>query len=139
MLGPIDYVIVGFEGNKFNGSILNAIGDAIDKGIIRLIALTFMRKDKDGKVSAVDIADLGDDYATSFSQRYKSDNTLVTKEDVDEMSELVKNDTAVGMLVIEQTWAKPLKKAILDANGELVAEGRIHPDAAAELETNKGE
>ena len=34
MRGPIDYIIVGFEGNKFDGSILRAIGDAIDKGVI---------------------------------------------------------------------------------------------------------
>ena len=57
-----------------------------------------------------------------------------TKEDIDEMGDLLENNTAAGLLVIEQLWAKPLKKALLDANGVLVAEGRIHPEAAQELD-----
>ncbi len=35
--------------------------------------------------------------------------------------------------MIEHLWALPLKKALIDANGVLLAEGRIHPDAANEL------
>jgi len=131
--GPIDYIIVGFEGNKFDGSILKALGEALDKGTIGLISLAVIAKDKKGKVTTLDIADLGDDYAVEFTQKYKSDSSKVTKDDVDEVGDLLENNTAAGMLVIEQLWAKPLKKAIIDANGVLIAEGRIHPEASAEL------
>jgi len=137
MRGPIDYIIVGFEGNKFDGSILKAIADACDKGIISLIALSFIRKDAKGKVDLVDIANLGDEYIVSFAEKYETDDKLVTKEDIDEVADLVEANTSVGLLIIEQTWAKPLKKALLDANGVLVAEGRIHPDAANELNQGK--
>ena len=133
MLGPIDYIIVGFEGNKFDGSILKALADALDKGIIGLVALAFITKDKDGNVTVLDINALGDAYAVEFGTKYAKDSKA-DKDDIDEMAELLENNTAAGLLVIEQLWAKPLKKALLDANGVLVAEGRIHPDAAAELE-----
>ncbi len=138
MRGPIDYIIVGFEGNKFNGSILKAIGDAIDKGIIALVTLALIVKDKDGSVSSVSISDLGDTYTLDFAKKYNVDSKKVDKDDIDEMSDLLENNTAAGLLVIEQLWAKPLKKAILDANGVLVAEGRIHPDAANELNKEGG-
>ncbi len=133
MLGPIDYIIVGFEGNKFNGSVLKALGDAIDSGVIDLVALAVISKDKDGNVTNLDIANLGDSYAIDFATKYKPESSAVTEEDITEMSDLLENNTAAGLLVIEQLWAKPLKQALLDANGVLVAEGRIHPDAAAEL------
>ncbi len=133
MRGPIDYIIVGFEGNKFDGSILKALGDAIESGVISLIALALIVKDEKGNVTKVDIANLGDSYAVEFATKYKSQDDYVTSEDVDEMSDLLENNTAAGLLVVEQLWAKPLKKAIMDANGVLVAEGRIHPEAAAEL------
>jgi 2,4-dienoyl-CoA reductase-like NADH-dependent reductase (Old Yellow Enzyme family) len=133
MRGPIDYIIVGFEGNTFDGSILSAIAEAIDNGAIALVALSFIQKDAEGTVGIIDITNLGDAYAVEFAQKYKSDNTLVTQEDIDEVSELVENNTSVGLLIVEQLWAKPLKKALVDANGVLVAEGRIHPDAADEL------
>jgi hypothetical protein len=133
MRGPIDYIIVGFEGNKFDGSILKALGEAIDSGVISLIALALIVKDEKGTVTKVDIASTDDSYAVEFATKYKTKDDYVTNEDVDEMSDLLENNTAAGLLVVEQLWAKPLKKAIMDANGVLVAEGRIHPEAAAEL------
>lgn len=137
MRGPIDYIIVGFEGNKFDGSVLKALGDAIDAGTIGLIDLALISKDDTGNVTTVNIADLGDAYAVEFSTKYKAEGKSIEQDDIDEMSELLENNTSAGLLVIEQLWAKPLKKALIDANGVLVAEGRIHPEAAAELSNEK--
>lgn len=138
MRGPIDYIIVGFEGNKFDGSILKALGDAIDKGIIDLVALALISKDDKGDVTTVDVANLGDSYAVEFATKYNAKGKGVEKDDIDEMSDLLENNTSAGLLVIEQLWAKPLKEALIKANGVLVAEGRIHPDAANELNEKGG-
>lgn len=133
MRGPIDYIIVGFEGNKFDGSILKALADAIESGAVGLVALSVVSKDTEGTVTTLDVADVGDVYISEFTQKYKTDNSVVTQDDVDEMADLLENNTTAGLLAIEHLWAKPLKKALIDANGVLVAEGRIHPDAAGEL------
>ena len=132
MRGPIDYIIVGFKSPKFDGSILKAVGDAIDSGVISLVALAVVAKDKKGEVTDVSIADT-DGELVAFAEKYKASDKDVTKEDIDEVGDLLENDSAAGLLVVEQLWAKPLKKAILDANGFLIAEGRIHPEAAEEL------
>jgi hypothetical protein len=100
--------------------------------------LAFIRKDKDGTVERLDVANLGDTYAVTFVEKYAQDESSVADEDIDEMAELLEGDTAAGLLIIEQLWAKPLKEAMLKANGVLVAEGRIHPDAAAELSNEGG-
>ena len=134
MRGPIDYIIVGFEGNKFDGSILKAIGDAADKGIIGLVALMVVSKDKDGKITKLNVSDMGDSAVVEFIQKYKVDDKATDKADIDEVADLIENNCTAGMLVVEQLWAIPLKKALLDANGVLLAEGRIHPEAAQELE-----
>lgn len=139
MRGPIDYIIVGFEGNQFKGDILKAIADAIDKGIIGLIAIALIVKDNEGNVEKINIADLGDAYALEFEQKYQGDSSLIDSDDIDEVADLLENNTSAGLLAVEQLWAIPLKKAIIEANGVLVAEGRIHPDAAAELNNEKGE
>lgn len=137
MRGPIDYIIVGFEGNKFDGSVLQTISEAIDKGIINLVALVLITKDAEGTVSKVDIENSDDTYAVEFSQKYNGDNSLVDEDDITEMADLLENNTAAGLLIIEQLWAKPLKQALINVNGVLVADGRIHPDAALEL--NEGD
>lgn len=134
MRGPIDYIIVGFEGNKFDGSILKAIAEAIEGGAVALVALSVVSKDESGVVTTLDIADMGDAYAAEFTQKYPGQPDLVTEDDVHELGDILENNTTAGLLVVEHLWAKPLKKALIDANGVLVAEGRIHPDAAVELE-----
>jgi len=133
MRGPIDYIIVGFEGNKFDGSVLQALTDAIDKNVIALVSLAVISKDADGNVTTLDVANMGDEYMVEFAQKYNVGSADVDQSDVDEMADLLENNTAAGLLVLEQLWAKPLKQALINAGGVLVAEGRIHPDAANEL------
>ena len=134
MRGPIDYIIVGFKNQKFDGSILKALGDAIDAGTINLLALSGVAKDADGTVTTIDMFDTADDYFVEFNQKYKTDASLVDKEDIDEVADLLEENEAAGLLIIEHLWAKPLKQAIVNAGGFLIADGRIHSDAAGELE-----
>jgi hypothetical protein len=133
MRGPIDYIIVGFEGNKFDGSILRALADSIDKGIIGLIDLGLVMRDDNDIVSVINISDLGDEYAVEFVEKYKPADSSLSDDDIDEVADLIEKNCAAGLLVIEHLWAKPLKEAIINANGVLLAEGRIHPDAAIEI------
>jgi Family of unknown function (DUF6325) len=134
MRGPIDYIVVGFDGNKFDGSILQALTEAIDNGTIGLVSLAFVAKNSEGVVTTADLATAGDEAVIQFTQTYTPANSTVDQDDIDEVGELLEPDTAAGLLVIEQLWAKPLKKAIIDAGGFLLAEGRIHPEAVQELE-----
>jgi hypothetical protein len=135
MHGPIDYIIVGFEGNKFDGSILKALTDAIDNGVVALVSLAIVSKDSNGNVTTLDVNSFGDDYIIEFTEKYApTDNTQVNQDDIDEVADLIENNCTAGLLAIEHLWAKPLKKALIDTNGVLLAEGRIHPDSALELD-----
>lgn len=133
MRGPIDYVIVGFEGKKFDGSILKALSAAIDKGIIGLVALSVVSRNEDDEIVYLDVADLGDEYVIDFVETYKPEMDASDHDDADEVADLIGKNTTAGLLVIEHLWAKPLKSAIKKAHGVLLADGRIHPEAAAEL------
>jgi Family of unknown function (DUF6325) len=133
MRGPIDYIVVGFEGPKFDGSILEALTDAVDQGVIDIVAMSVIRKDQEGNVTTVEADEKTARYAVQFAERLGKGPAEADDADVAEVADLLQNDTAAGLLVIEHLWAKPLKQAILDAGGVLVAEGRIHPEAAAEL------
>lgn len=132
MRGPIDYIIVGFTGNNFKGEILKELGDAVDKGTIAVLDLAVIVKDDKGNVSEVEINTLGDSIAKLFPG-VDDDTGLITEDDVAEVGDVLDNNCAAGLLIVEHVWAKGLKKAIIDANGVLLAEGRIHPDADVEL------
>lgn len=144
MLGPIDYIAVGFEGNNFDGSILSELAKAVDSGVIRLVDLVFIIKDTDGTITVAEIEDQPKELKEALKVfGFKNDTPLLTEGDAEKLGEAMDDNTSAGVLVIEHLWAKGLKKALIKAGGILVAEGRIHPDtvlAAAEdleLEASK--
>ena len=51
-IGPVEYLIVAFPGNRFRGEIAPALADLVDAGTIRIIDVAFVGKDEDGDVSA---------------------------------------------------------------------------------------
>ena len=132
MLGPIDYVVVGFVGNNFDGSVLESLSDAADKGIIRIIDLLFIIKDSEGAVIAGEFEDQSGDIRQMLEGlQYAEDVSvpLISESDIAKLGEQMPVDTAAGVLVIEHLWAKNIKKSLINAGGFLVADGRIHSDS----------
>ncbi|KJY24574.1 DUF6325 family protein, partial [Streptomyces katrae] len=60
-MGPIDYLVVEFPGNRMTGEGFPLLVDLVDRGLIRILDLVFIRKDQDGSVAALEIADLDAD------------------------------------------------------------------------------
>src|SRR5258708_25039305 len=53
-IGPVEYLILGFPGNKFTGQIVPELAKLIDSGLVRIIDLTFIMKDAAGGVEVVE-------------------------------------------------------------------------------------
>ncbi len=56
--GPVEYIIVGFPGNKFTGEIAPELIALVESGTVRILDLIFIGKDDDGKCSAFEIDEL---------------------------------------------------------------------------------
>ncbi len=131
MRGPIDYIIVGFEGNNFTGEILQELEKASKNKTIAVLALALIARDKKGNVVAVEASD---PKIVSLIKGMDLDQDLISPEDIQEVGELLEDNSSAGLLIVEQLWAKGLKQAIINANGTLIDEGRIHPEASKELD-----
>lgn len=132
MLGPIDYVAVGFKGNNFDGTILEELSKAAESGTIRVVDLIFVIKDADGNVAMAEVEDQHDELKeVAKLLGHDADLPLLTEEDVQKVGDSMDNDTSAGVLVIEHLWAKGLKQALINNNAILLAEGRIHPDTVS--------
>jgi Family of unknown function (DUF6325) len=53
-IGPVEYLILGFPGNKFTGQIVPELAKLLDSGLVRIIDLTFISKDAAGNVEIVE-------------------------------------------------------------------------------------
>ena len=60
-IGPIDYVVIEFPNERLSGEAFPLLVDLVDRGLIRIIDLTFVRKELDGSVVAMELADFDQD------------------------------------------------------------------------------
>ena len=56
-LGPVDYLVIEFPGNKMTGEGFPILVDLVERGIIRILDLAFITRGADGAIDAVDIRD----------------------------------------------------------------------------------
>jgi uncharacterized membrane protein len=124
-VGPLELVVVGFEGNNFTGQIAPAIGDAVSSGAIRIVDLIFVTKDADGAAVALEVEDLGENIARDFRGLQTDLHDLLSEEDAVTLAELLPNNTAALVALIEHTWATRISEAVRNAGGRMLASQRL--------------
>ncbi|MGH3457702.1 DUF6325 family protein [Aeromicrobium sp.] len=124
-MGPIDYIVVEFPGNKMTGEGFPILLDLVDKGIIRILDLVFVTKDLDGSVRSVTISDLDGDGKLDLAVFEGASSGLLGEEDVEDAGTVLEAGSSAGILVFENVWAGPFASALRRGGGRLVASGRI--------------
>src|SRR2546429_5920920 len=133
-LGPLEYLIVGFEGNRFTGQILSELRAAREKSIIRVVDLCVIKKDDQGNVTGLELSDLSGEEAAELGPLAGDLLGLFAQEDIEQVAASIPNNSAAGLLLFEHTWAIGLKEAIKNAGGIAVTGGFVSPDVLQELE-----
>jgi translation initiation factor IF-2 len=128
-VGPIEYLVVAFPGNKFKGEIIPALAELVENGTIRILDLVFILKDEEGNVAALELSELdADDEAAAMSDIADVQQGLLNEEDIQLAAEALDNNSSAGLLVFENVWATKFAQAVLNADGVLVANERIPYD-----------
>jgi hypothetical protein len=127
--GPIEYLIVGFPGNKFKGEIIPALAELVENNTIRILDLVFIAKDEEGNVAAMELTELDpEDEAAAVSDISEVDAGLLNEDDIQLAAESLENNSSAGLLVFENVWATRFAEAVRNADGRLLANERIPHD-----------
>ena len=156
--GPIQVFVIGFDKFEATGRIMAELRRARKRGVIRLIDVIFVQKNRHGDIEQLDAPDrpvreraerLGaiaggliglhaGGGAEGMVEGAELGALAVAERDaglsVDRMQELADSipaGSAAAILVIEHHWAASLRDAIVDAGGRTLMQAMIAPDALA--------
>jgi uncharacterized membrane protein len=124
-IGPVDYAIVAFPGNKFRGEIGPALDELVKAGTIRIIDIAFVGKDADGDVVAAELTELDADVQKSLDSVGIEVQGLLNDEDLKAAAEELEPNSSAALIVWENVWARKVTQAMRDAGGVPLAFERL--------------
>ncbi|NUR28079.1 MAG: DUF1269 domain-containing protein [Catenulispora sp.] len=124
-MGPIDYLVVEFPRKDMRGEGLPLLVDLVERGIIRILDLTFVTKADDGSVTVLDLADEDADGRLELAVFQGASSGLIGEDEISEAGSVLEPGTSAGILVYENTWAAPFAGALRRNGAQIVASGRI--------------
>jgi uncharacterized membrane protein len=127
-IGPVDYAIVAFPGNRFRGEIGPAIAELVENGTIRVIDIAFVAKDEDGNAVAMELLELDPDVQQALDSIGVEVGGLLNDDDLMDAADGLEPNSSAAMIVWENVWARKVAQAMRDAGGELVAFERLPHD-----------
>ncbi len=136
-LGPIDYLVIEFPADRTpDGSALPLLFDLVQREVIRVLDLTFVRKELDGSVVGVSIEDIGLDGEFDITLFAEASTGLIDSGDIDDAASILEPGASGAVLVYENRWAATFASALRRNGAQLVANGRIPVQAIlASLDT----
>ena len=127
-IGPVDYAVIAFPGNRFNGAIAPALADLVESGTIRLIDAAFVSKEADGEVLAFEFTELAPDVQKALEALNIQVDGLFSDDELIAAGQELEPNTSAALLVWENVWARNVAQSIREAGGMLVAFDRVPHD-----------
>ena len=122
--GPIDYIVLEFAEHNPTGEPFAELLSLVERGLVRVLDLAFVRKQDDGSVVALTWQEAADG-VPEIEVFDGVSSGLIGDEDFAEVGAALEPNAAAAILVYENTWAAPFATAVRRAGGQLVASGRI--------------
>lgn len=163
-IGPLQILVVGFEAPQLDGSVLGELEAASASGAIKVVDALGVYKDAEGNILAAAASDLDLDEAMVYGAWVGALVGLgaggeegaeigavagaisamdeyeygLDAESIQSIAEDIPAGGAAMMLVIEHTWAIPLRNAMRESGGILIAQDFLSPEALIALGAMSG-
>ena len=124
-IGPVDYAVVAFPGNRFRGEIGPALSDLVESNTIRIIDIAFVGKSADGDTVAFELTELDPEVQKGLDKLGIEVQGLMNEDDLMSTADTLEPDSSAAMIIWENVWARSVTQKMRDAGGVLLAFDRI--------------
>ena len=77
-LGPLEFTVIGIDGNNFTGRIADEIGRVVESGTVAIVDIVLITKDADGEVLVIEVDNHDDPRFAAFASLLSGMNGLLT-------------------------------------------------------------
>ena len=155
-IGPLQLLLVKFSDEQRTRPISEELKAVRKTGVIRLVDLLYVYKDMDGVLHSKEMSDLSDAAKAEYGillqgllgmrAAHKTGGDLdriaeamslsqgdfgLSSEQVQQIANDLPNGGSAMLVLFEHVWAIKLKEALLNAGGELIAQGLLSPETLA--------
>jgi hypothetical protein len=125
-MAPVEYLLVGFPDNEFNGRLAPALADLVERNTVRVLDLVFVSKDDNGDIATFEFDQL--DELRAFAGVGGDSRGMINEEDLEHAAEALEPGSSAALLIWEDLWAAGFAEALHDCNAVLLEGGRIPHD-----------
>jgi Family of unknown function (DUF6325) len=131
VLGPVDWLVVEFPADKanFSGEMARELKALVERELIRILDLVFIRKNEDGSVDVDELSDVPEGAAGELLAHESALAMLLAEDDIVAVGEALEPGSIAAMLVYENSWAGPFAASVRRSGGQLIDNGRIPTQA----------
>jgi hypothetical protein len=125
-LGPVDIAVIGYPADApMTGEAAPLLLDLVDRGIIRVLDVLFVKKDEDGTFSGFEARDLDDKGVGDLVAFEGASSGLLGEEDAATAADAIEPGSAAVLIMYENRWAAPFVAAVRRNGGVPLAFERI--------------
>jgi uncharacterized membrane protein len=121
--GPVELYLVGFEGERPAPSVIQALVDLMDGGLVRLLDFVIISKSDEGEVTVVEVEDETEEYG--FGGIELGAIGIAGDEDIEELAELVPPGGSAALVALELVYARALAEKVAASGAVVLSAERI--------------
>ncbi len=151
-IGPVQMIVLGFPHPDFHGAIIAELERLRASDTVKVIDALAVHKDDAGEIEVAHLSNLTDEEAVEFgtvvgaliglgiegeeglkagaeagAQATADGVEVFSDEDAWDVLEQIPNGSAAAVILLEHTWAIPLRDAVAEAGGFRIDDGFISP------------
>ena len=134
-LGPVELVVLGFPGSRFSGEIRPRIQDLVDRNIVNIVDALLITKSDQGEVTYFEMDEIQDvdPDLRALHACFSEELDLISEEDGEVFAaELAPGSSALA-IAFEHTWMRPVRDAVVNSGGVLIADVQIPAQVVDEV------
>jgi uncharacterized membrane protein len=151
-IGPVQMIVLGFPHPDFHGAVIAELERLRASDTVKVIDALAVHKDDAGEIEVAHLSNLTDEEAVEFgtvvgaliglgiegeegleagaeagAQAASEGIEVFSDEEAWDVLEQIPNGSAAAVILLEHTWAIPLRDAIAEAGGYRIDDGFISP------------